>query len=225
LNISLRDGVRREAEDAFVRKGGESFPISMTATALREDGRIVGAEVVFQDIGERKAMEQELVRLATTDALTGITNRRRFLEQVEMELARAKRFQMPASLLMVDIDHFKKVNDTYGHATGDAVLQHFASLTRERLRRIDLFGRLGGEEFAILLIGTDGVNARQFADQLRLFVATSPALTAKGAISVSICIGVAEFDPAEPTADSLLVRADVALYRAKGRGRNRVEVS
>ncbi|MBT0963140.1 PAS domain S-box protein [Denitromonas iodatirespirans] len=224
IAVALRDGVRREAEDAFLRKSGERFPVSMTATPLREDDRIVGAEVVFQDIGERKAMEQELVRLATTDALTGVANRRRFLEQLEMELARAKRFGQPATLLMLDIDHFKRVNDTYGHATGDAVLQHFARLTQQRLRRIDLFGRLGGEEFAILLTGTDGAGARHFSEQFRRAVAQTPA-AAKGEISISVSIGVAEFDPQEPTPDTLLARGDVALYRAKAGGRNRIELS
>jgi len=224
IYLTLRDGIQRQVEDAFIRKNGEVFAVQLSVTPMHENGQLVGGEVVFQDIARRKAMEQELKRLATTDPLTGVANRRHFIEQFEMELARIKRFGKSAAFLMVDIDHFKNVNDSFGHAIGDTVLQHLAELSRRRLRRIDLFGRLGGEEFGILLPGTDGAKALQFAEHFRRHVADTPAQSSKGMIPFTISIGVAEFAPSDSASDSILARADVALYRAKEGGRNRVEI-
>jgi diguanylate cyclase (GGDEF)-like protein/PAS domain S-box-containing protein len=221
---TLRDGVRREVEDAFIRKNGEVIPVQLTVTPMHENGQIVGVEAVFQDIGQRKAMEQELMRLATTDPLTGAANRRHFFEQLEMELARIKRFGKPAAFLMVDLDHFKNINDIHGHAAGDKVLEHFAGLARLHLRRVDLFGRLGGEEFGILLPGTDGAGALQFAERFRGHVADTPVESGKGIIPFTISIGVAEFDPSDAAPDSIMARADGALYRAKESGRNAVKL-
>jgi diguanylate cyclase (GGDEF)-like protein/PAS domain S-box-containing protein len=181
--------------------------------------RMIG---VHTDISTAKKAEQELVQLANTDFLTGAYNRRRFFEDMETELSRSKRSDRPAVLLMVDIDHFKRINDTYGHATGDAVLTHFAGLAMGTLRRADRFGRLGGEEFAFLLPETDMVHARQFADRFRCLVADTPARTRKGPISITISIGIADFGPGDITTDSIVARADAALYRAKESGRNRV---
>jgi diguanylate cyclase (GGDEF)-like protein/PAS domain S-box-containing protein len=198
--------------------------IRAMAVERAADGWALRVAGTAMDITERKVMEQELSRLATTDPLTGVANRRRFIEQLEMELARMKRFDKPAAFLMMDIDHFKNVNDTHGHAVGDAVLQHFAELSRHRLRRVDLFGRLGGEEFGILLPGTDAAGARQLADSFRRHVADTPCQSGKGAIPFTISIGIAGFDPGDAAADTIMARADVALYRAKEGGRNRVEV-
>ena len=224
IRQTLNDGIQRKAEDGFTRKNGEIFPARLTVTPMHESGRIMGAVAVFEDITHHREMELELKRLATTDPLTGVANRRRFLEEVDMELARHKRFGKPAALLMVDVDHFKGVNDTYGHATGDAVLQHLAGLSRLRLRRLDLFGRLGGEEFGILLPGTDGPGAQGFAELFRRHVADTPAQTEAGEISLAVSIGVTLFGPGDAAPDSILARADTALYRAKAGGRNRVEV-
>jgi diguanylate cyclase (GGDEF)-like protein/PAS domain S-box-containing protein len=223
IDLTRRDGIRRQVEDAFIRKNGEVFAVQLSVTPMHENGQLVGVEVVFQDIARRKAMEQELKRMATTDPLTGVANRRHFIEQFEMELARIKRSGGSTAFLMVDIDHFKNVNDSYGHAIGDVVLQHLAELSRLRLRRTDLFGRLGGEEFGILLPSTGGAEALQFAEEFRRHVAVTPALSSKGEIAFTISIGVAEFKASDAAPDSILARADVALYRAKDAGRNRVE--
>jgi diguanylate cyclase (GGDEF)-like protein/PAS domain S-box-containing protein len=187
------------------------------------DGRALRVTGTGKDVSERKATEIELVRLATTDALTGVANRRCFLEQLETEAARVRRFSEAASLMMIDIDRFKSINDTRGHAVGDAVLRHFADVCRGCLRRVDLFGRLGGEEFGIVLIGTDGAGARQFAERLRRLLAETPARAAEESVAFTVSIGVTQIDAADATPDSILGRADVAMYRAKGAGRNRVE--
>jgi diguanylate cyclase (GGDEF)-like protein len=153
-----------------------------------------------------------------------MSNRRHFIEQMDKELAHCKRFQTSAAFLMVDLDHFKTVNDTYGHATGDLVLKHFAELTKQRLRRVDLVGRLGGEEFGILLPGTDPAGAELFAERLRSHVADTPVQCDDSTIPMTISIGISFFGPHDTDIDSIMARADLALYRAKDRGRNRVEL-
>lgn len=223
IHLTRQDGIRRQAEEVYFRKDGEPFPVQMTVTPMQGNGQLMGVEVVFQDISSRKKMEQDLVRLATTDPLTGVANRRRFLEQMEMELARVRRFGTLASLLMVDVDYFKKINDAHGHAIGDEVLRHLADLSVAQLRRLDLFGRLGGEEFGILLPGTDSAGALQVAEEFRRNVAGSPLQTNEATVPVSVSIGVTAFDRSDKLADQILARADAALYRAKEGGRNRVE--
>lgn len=188
------------------------------------DGKPLRMIGTHSDITERKKMEADLMELATTDPLTGVANRRHFLEQVEMELSRFKRHGTPAALLMLDIDYFKRVNDVYGHAAGDAVLIHFSRQACMRLRHTDLFGRLGGEEFGVLLPSTDIEGAQEFAEQIRQNIADNPIDSDKGPITITVSIGVAEFSPSDEAPDSILARADAALYRAKQGGRNRCAV-
>jgi diguanylate cyclase (GGDEF)-like protein len=195
--------------------------ISLSAVNIQDEWHAVG---ILRDETERKAQELELRRLATTDPLTGLANRRHFLTQVERELDRFKRYAQPAALLMLDLDHFKQVNDTYGHALGDAVLKHFAVITGQALRKIDLLGRLGGEEFAALLPDTTLIGAYPLAERLRGIIMESPVETTAGSIGFTVSIGVALFTPDDQDANAILIRADRALYRAKNRGRNRVEM-
>ncbi len=223
ISLTLRDGVKRQVEDTLVRRDGRTYAVRMTVTEMREGDRRIGAEVVFQDISTRRAMERELERLATTDPLTGVTNRRQFIERCEQELVRQKRFEDPVSLLMIDVDHFKRVNDNHGHAAGDEVLRHLCTLAQKELRRTDVFARLGGEEFAFLLTGSDLDGALEFAGRFRSLVASQPARTEIGSVAVTISIGAAQAARSDRNADDLLRRADKALYRAKQGGRNRVE--
>jgi diguanylate cyclase (GGDEF)-like protein len=181
--------------------------------------------VVSRDITEHKRLEVELREMAATDMLTGLPNRRHFLGQLEQEKARVSRAEeKSAAVLMIDIDHFKVVNDTFGHATGDHVLRHLADLMREDLRKIDTLGRLGGEEFAVILPGADSAAAEIFAERLRKQVAETPAVHEQWTIPLTISIGVTEIKPGDNSADDALTRADRALYRAKECGRNRVTV-
>ena len=222
----LRNDHTPRSQEVMFPLGGQPRYFQATFSALLDGSvRPRGFLCVARDITRRRAMETELLRLATTDPLTGVANRRRFMEQLEMELGRVRRFGKPATLLMFDLDHFKDVNDQHGHAIGDAVLKHFADLAVGRLRKIDLFGRLGGEEFGILLPGTEMPGAREFAEKFRSLVAETPCVTEKGAIVYTVSVGIADFDPADPDPDHILARADVALYRAKAGGRNRVEVT
>ncbi len=175
-------------------------------------------------------LQAELYRLqeqfraqSRTDPLTGCLNRRGITERLVAELSFAGRDRRPLGVAVLDLDHFKSVNDTYGHAAGDAVLQHVAALSRGSLRRIDLFGRLGGEEFAILLPGTDRAGAVLVAERFRREVEGTPARTDAGTIAVTVSMGLTELGPRDPDADTVLARADAALYQAKRGGRNRVE--
>ncbi len=175
------------------------------------------------DIVEGKRLEAELVEMATTDFLTGLLNRRNFLSAMENELNRLKRFDIPrAAVLMLDLDHFKRVNDSYGHAAGDAVLKHFAGLIRAELRKVDNGGRLGGEEFAILLLGAELDAAQAFAERLRKTVDVTPLEFENQPIAITVSIGIAMLSPDDNGPDDALMRADKALYEAKHSGRNRV---
>ncbi len=221
---TLVDGIRRAGEEKFVRKTGDTFPVHLTITPMHEDGQLIGAVVVFQDISRRKSLEQELLQLANTDALTGISNRRRFLEQLDMALHQGLRTGECGAMLMLDLDYFKNVNDQYGHAVGDAALIHFSQLARHRLQGDALFGRLGGEEFGVFLPGMDRDSAVQCAERLRRYVAENPLRTSKVELALTVSIGLSMQNPGESDADALILRADVALYQAKQQGRDRVIV-
>ena len=178
------------------------------------------------DITERKRMNDELLLLATTDFLTGLPNRRHFMARLDDEHARLQReIEDCAAVLMLDLDHFKTINDEHGHASGDAVLRHVAALMLDGQRKMDTLGRVGGEEFAILLPGTDLAAAAVFAERLRRRVADTPLRLDGSVISVTVSIGIAAMAGAEAGYDAVLVRADKALYCAKRAGRNRVEIS
>jgi len=171
-------------------------------------------------LGARLLLEEQV----RTDALTGIANRRAFLDIATRELSSGDRVASPAAALMLDIDHFKHVNDRFGHEAGDLLLTEFARRVLLGLRSYDCFARLGGEEFAVLMPGADQVQARALAERLRAAVAGQPFMVRGEAISVTVSIGVAEVAPGETTVDGVLRRADRALYDAKEGGRNRVEV-
>jgi diguanylate cyclase (GGDEF)-like protein len=165
----------------------------------------------------------ELRELATTDALTGVCNRRQFMRRMNDELARIQRLESSlATVLMLDIDHFKNINDHYGHPAGDAALSQLGTILRSTARRIDVVGRLGGEEFAVLLVGTDIGEAMVFAERLRLTVAETPVVHECHELFMTLSIGVGMLANTDHDADSVLARADKALYEAKAQGRNRV---
>ncbi|MDP9127985.1 MAG: GGDEF domain-containing protein, partial [Pseudomonadota bacterium] len=181
--------------------------------------------VTLNDISLRKDMEAKLFSQATTDELTDISNRRHFFSLAERELGRAQRFGRPLSILMIDIDHFKKINDTHGHAVGDEVLKAFVQRALESLRQSDIIGRLGGEEFAVVMPETARAAAEAAAERLRVHVAERPLIAEREAIITTVSIGVATFMTEDKSIDRFLDRADQALYRAKHDGRNRVRVA
>jgi diguanylate cyclase (GGDEF)-like protein len=167
--------------------------------------------------------ERQLRTLATTDSLTGLINRYAFMDEAERAHSLAIRSQQALTLLMVDIDHFKQLNDRHGHAAGDHALFVFTRAAKRTLRKHDLMGRLGGEEFAVLLPGTAISEAVEAAERLRLAIAGATVEVADGRHSMTVSIGLAQVLD-EETVSAALVRADRALYRAKRDGRNRVRV-
>jgi diguanylate cyclase (GGDEF)-like protein len=167
-----------------------------------------------------RAIEQR----ATTDSLTGLHNRQQILDLAEREFQRARRFRHPLALLMVDIDNFKQVNDTFGHAAGDQVLLAVATRGRDNLRDIDLLGRYGGDEFVILLVESELDAARRVAERIRQSVADMPVDIDQGPLNVTISVGVALFTEECPNLATLLNDADVALYAAKKVGKNQVKL-
>jgi diguanylate cyclase (GGDEF)-like protein len=170
-----------------------------------------------------EAARAELHRLATTDGLTGVLNRRAFLDTATTEIARSHRYGRPMSVVMVDIDHFKAINDTYGHAAGDEALRRVAQAAEDALRTEDRFGRIGGEEFAAMLPETDAARAMMIAERLRDTISrVSIELNDNVRFGVTASFGVASLQSGERTMDATLQRADEALYAAKRSGRNRV---
>jgi diguanylate cyclase (GGDEF)-like protein/PAS domain S-box-containing protein len=176
----------------------------------------------FTDITRRKGLEASLVKLSQEDALTGLFNRRTLMAALEEEVVRYQRYQHPLSLLMIDIDHFKRVNDQWGHPLGDAVLKTFAAACQSAMRDNDKVGRWGGEEFVVLLPETDRAEAEMAATRLRARIAALTIDTRGGGmIRVTVSIGTTTAHPGD-TVETLLKRADDALYDAKAAGRDRV---
>ena len=168
------------------------------------------------------AYHEEIYRLSIMDGLTDVHNKRYFLEFLERELAGSTRQKTPLSLVMVDIDHFKKINDTHGHLAGDAALKQLCQRLKPRIRDTDLLARYGGEEFAVVLPATAKQGALEFAEVLRALVESAPFTYESTVIPATISLGVAEIDVTNPgKPDELIKRADANLYEAKRSGRNR----
>jgi len=204
---------------------GETFyfdiRISPISNRMR---RRSGRAVTIRDVTERTRLLQEVEAQAITDPLTGLYNRRHLFQIFEQEISRSARYKEPLSLLMLDLDHFKDINDTYGHMAGDYALQEIARLLKNNLRNCDLVGRYGGEEFIILLPEIDKDAAYGTADRIRAQLSRRTFHFEKNDFHITTSIGVAELDKVDSGALSRLIdAADNALYRAKSLGRNRVE--
>ncbi len=189
-----------------------------------EDGSILWHGFIT-DITERKRIEIELQEFATIDYLTQLPNRRYFMTRMGEELARLQRIKGScAAVLMCDIDHFKKINDRHGHAVGDLVLKHFAVILRKALRKHDTVGRVGGEEFAIVLANAGITEAEVFSRRVHEQLKAMPLMVGDIAISITVSIGITCMRTEDAAADMSLSRSDMALYRAKKKGRNRTEI-
>jgi diguanylate cyclase (GGDEF)-like protein len=172
------------------------------------------------EMAQRKALETQLKELVITDALTGVLNRRGLIEALKVEIQRADRLKNPLVVLALDLDHFKNINDTVGHACGDQALSSFAHICRRRLRAVDTIGRVGGEEFAVLLPATDTDGATIVAETLRQAVEAASIPAGAASISMTVSIGIAAWTAGDIAGDSVLAEADRALYVAKNAGRN-----
>ena len=214
----------RDIEVQMKTAHGRVFTAELAAITL-DYGGAPAAMIALNDISQRKEMEAELFRQASTDSLTGVSNRRYFQNQAEQEVRRARRFARDMTVMMIDIDHFKKINDEHGHAVGDAVIQGVVKRALESLRQSDSLGRIGGEEFAVLLPETSLAAAYDVAERLREHMAAKPIIAGTTPIPCAVSIGVAQLSAQDGSIDDLLNRADLALYAAKNNGRNKVEMA
>ena len=210
----------------MVRKDGTVIDISISSHALFDhNGAFAGVEGLYRDVTQRKNLERELQRLATTDVLTGMANRRSFLEVAEATFQRARESHAPLTVLMLDLDHFKTINDRFGHLEGDRVLAEFAQATKHQLRASDTVGRLGGEEFGLLLPHTLPAEGADIATRILEAIRALELTDSNGQhYGVTTSMGLGTLSPGDRSLHDLLDHADQALYLAKRRGRNQLAV-
>jgi diguanylate cyclase (GGDEF)-like protein len=227
-----------ESVEASMRRAEQTGSHDVVHRIIRPDGEVrwvheladyvpEGDEQILigtvRDITEQKKLELRLRQLSRTDELTGLFNRRYFMQRLVQELARYRRYGRPTSVVLFDFDHFKRINDTHGHPAGDQVLVKVSKLLQERLRMNDIPARLGGEEFALLLPETGLEEAIEAAEKVRRLVMEQEFTSEeKHCFKVTITCGVSAFQSVEETVEAILHRADENLYQGKRAGRNRV---
>lgn len=197
-----------------MREGGDDF-----LTKPIDPGHLVAS------VSARAERYRSLRSRMARDSLTGLLNHGKILEQLDFELSRAMRNRTPLSFAMLDLDHFKSVNDTYGHPAGDGVLKSVSRLLKERLRKTDFIGRYGGEEFAVIMPDTSGVDAVSVLDEVRKAFSRIVQRANKNDFNCTFSCGIAEYDPKGPPLQNITQKADATLYLAKKEGRDRVELS
>lgn len=198
---------------------------AVDSSELTDGDHITVGETILKFISHASVearYHEEVYQLATLDALTELCNRRHFLELLEKEIARAQRHARPLALAILDVDHFKRINDEHGHIAGDGVLRQIAEILRQHVRGEDIAARIGGEEFAVLLPEAASEAALAFAERLRVAIAAGEFAPGGKRRALTISIGLAELSPAHATRSDLMRAADAALYEAKESGRNRV---
>lgn len=221
-------GIRFYAGAPLITRGGQALGtvcvIDRVPRSFDEDDRetLTDLAAIVMDELELRLANRELAVLAQTDPLTGSLNRRTFFSLSEREIGRRRRTGCDIAVLVLDIDHFKKINDTYGHSAGDRVLAQFADQIGQTIRVQDVFARLGGEEFGLILPDASLNQAIETGERLRRIVEQTPIHTDAGPIKITVSMGAAMVKPGEASVESALQRADQALYRAKHCGRNRV---
>ena len=218
---SLDEGWRQRAD-------GSRFWGSCLIAPLHAPDEVAPEEraysLVIRDVSDRREATEALRRAVGCDHLTGLANRRALFDACELELQRWRRAPRPLSVVLIDADHFKRINDEFGHAAGDAVLRHLAAGMSATFRALDVVARLGGEEFVVLLPGCDEASAMAVAQRLCDSIAAQAVTVDGGQVRCTISIGVATMDDAIDSVDALIERADRAMYAAKTAGRNRVAV-
>jgi diguanylate cyclase (GGDEF)-like protein/PAS domain S-box-containing protein len=217
----LEKGEQRTFE-ALLTSPDSPIPVEINARLIGFQGQpaVLG---IARDITERKILQARLEYQASTDPLTALNNRRHFLLKADQEFLRFKRYGTTFAMLMLDLDFFKSVNDTYGHQTGDALLREFARQMRIAFRHSDILGRIGGEEFSVLLLESSLHRGIEIAERLRQQVEKSHLQLNEATVPYTVSIGVTTASVCDPSLDAIMRRADAALYRAKRTGRNQVE--
>lgn len=214
---------RQEQEISLQKDGNTLFFMVQVSPIRNERQELIGHVIVLVDITDRKKAEMELERLARTDVLTNVTNRRHFFELAEVEFERFKRYGHPLGIMLLDIDHFKQINDRYGHLAGDFALRSVATECNKHLRTTDIFARYGGEEFICLLYEVSTETAHDTAERIRRFIEDTPLEFDGKSIHVTASFGLA-FAQIDQTLENVIELADQSLYESKRDGRNRVTI-
>jgi diguanylate cyclase (GGDEF)-like protein/PAS domain S-box-containing protein len=220
--VALAGHVEIRLEESGPAGGPARYYDLQTTPLHNRSGALTGKLLMLRDITQRKRLEEQLRQQATTDELTRVANRRHFLEAAQSEIRRAQRLMYPLALAVIDLDHFKQINDTYGHAGGDQALVAFAKICQPLIREIDLFARIGGDEFALLLPGATGAQAGNVVERVRAALAAGPLKRDGQRVAITLSVGIACLLDGPESLEALLARADGALYQAKEAGRNRV---
>ena len=224
--LQKKEQSSRLIEFTLERNGSEkNFEAKMSGLRSK-NGKCLGYLIVVLDITERKRLYQEVAILASKDSLTGLNNRRHLLELAQQELDRSYRYQHPVSLLLIDVDNFKNINDSYGHLTGDLVMTVFSDFLKKTLRSVDIIGRFGGDEFMVVLPETSLETALKTGERLCSLIQNEACQTDAGNVKITISVGVSGENTVKKGADiyMLIDQADRALYQAKSLGRNQVTV-
>jgi diguanylate cyclase (GGDEF)-like protein/PAS domain S-box-containing protein len=223
LAIIAGGGKATRVEAALRHKNGSTVWISSSAFVRHDaDGQPIFIEGMARDVTERKRMEDQLVALSRTDGLTGVYSRRHFMDKSEEVINMMKRYRHPASMMIADLDHFKAVNDNYGHHAGDLALKAFTDVCRQEIRESDILGRLGGEEFGLMLPETTIQQAQILAERIRKSVEDIVIKVDSESIRLTVSIGRVKLNTDDTTLDVVMGCADRAMYQAKALGRNQV---
>jgi diguanylate cyclase (GGDEF)-like protein/PAS domain S-box-containing protein len=224
----IHAGETVERQTQRLRQDGTLVDVSVIGSPIRgSGGAVIGASEIARDISEQRRVEAKLAYLANHDPLTGLLNRRAFEQELSAAVAFANRYAMPTSLLMLDLDHFKYINDSYGHSVGDAILRRVGNLLGGRLRETDVIARLGGDEFAVILPGLSAAEGRRVTEDLLGMLRADATTRVQGqVVSVTASVGLVEIQSdSEMSPDELLAHADIALYTAKESSRGTISVN
>jgi len=223
MAIIAGGGKTTRVEAALVHKNGSTVWISTSAIVRKSpEGSPVCIEGIARDVTEQKGMEEHLIVLSRIDSLTGVYNRRYYMDKCEEVINLMKRYRRPASMMIADLDFFKSINDSYGHHAGDMALKTFTDVCRKEIRESDFVGRLGGEEFGLMLPETTIQQAISLAERIRKSVEELVVKVDDESISFTVSIGLVELNINDTSLDSIMSCADLAMYQAKATGRNKV---
>ena len=225
LRKAMREGASIRTQILNYDKAGNELWLDINMVPLfDENGMLTYYAAIERDLTEHKKLQSHLENMATIDSLTGMANRQAFMQRAKNEFNRARRYARPLTVVMIDIDHFKTINDQYGHAAGDDVLRQAADICQSSLRGSDFMGRVGGEEFVLLLPDTPHANAYHVAERMRTHLYETPIELDNGiTLNITASFGVAPMNEYDSDFDALLERADEAMYNAKHNGRNQVK--
>jgi len=226
IRQAMSTGERIRTQILNYAKDGQPLWLDINIVPIHNDrGELAFFAAIERDLTEHKMLQSRLEVLASTDALTGLPNRQAIMNRAEKEFARARQTQLPLSIVMIDVDHFKAINDQHGHAAGDHVLKEVGAICQDVLRGSDVIGRIGGEEFVLLLPGAPQASAEQVAERMRARLAGTQINLHEKAFTVTASFGVATLSDDDNTLQEILDRADEAMYHAKHGGRNQVQTA